>query len=75
MKDESQKCAKPVHLVDLAEFIDARHATAGKELKIKKGAIKFDVSTDRKNRRAQAMHLCPSWHITFGNSVPQRRQG
>jgi len=34
MEEESQKCAKGVHLVDLADYIDARRAAAEKELKL-----------------------------------------
>ncbi|ATG43763.1 Pyocin activator protein PrtN [Phaeobacter piscinae] len=33
MEEESQKCAKGVHLMDLAEYVDTRRATAEKELK------------------------------------------
>lgn len=33
MEEESQKCAKGVHLVDLADYIDARRAAAANELK------------------------------------------
>lgn len=33
MEEESQKCAKGVHLMDLAEYVDTRRAAAEKELK------------------------------------------
>ena len=33
MEEESQKCAKGVHLMDLAEYVDTRRAVAEKELK------------------------------------------
>lgn len=33
MEEESQKCAKGVHLTDLAEYVDARRAAAEKALK------------------------------------------
>lgn len=33
MEEQSQKCAKGVHLVDLADYIDARRAAAANELK------------------------------------------
>lgn len=34
MEEESQKCAKGVHLIDLADYIDARRAAAEKEMKL-----------------------------------------
>ncbi|WP_417239146.1 pyocin activator PrtN family protein [Celeribacter halophilus] len=37
MEEESQKCAKGVHLMDLADYVDARHAAAEKELKMMAG--------------------------------------
>ncbi|WP_244516068.1 pyocin activator PrtN family protein [Epibacterium ulvae] len=33
IEEESQKCAKGIHLIDFADYIDARHA-AEKELKL-----------------------------------------
>jgi len=33
MEEESQKCGQGVHLIDLAEYIDARRAAVEKELK------------------------------------------
>ncbi|WP_299894338.1 pyocin activator PrtN family protein [uncultured Ruegeria sp.] len=34
MEEESQKCAKGVHLVDLADYVDARRAAAEEEMKL-----------------------------------------
>lgn len=34
MEEGSQKCAKGVHLLDLADYIDARRTVARKELKL-----------------------------------------
>jgi hypothetical protein len=35
--EESQKCAKGVHLMDLADYVDERRAAAEKELKMHGG--------------------------------------
>ncbi|MBW6419484.1 pyocin activator PrtN family protein [Celeribacter sp. PS-C1] len=37
MEEESQKCAKGVHLIDLADYVDARRAAAEKELTLMAG--------------------------------------
>lgn len=37
MEEESQKCAKGVHLMDLADYVDERRTAAEKELKMHGG--------------------------------------
>lgn len=37
METGSQKCAKGIHLMDLADYIDAQRAAAEKELKLMAG--------------------------------------